>query len=90
MRKIMEDISVNNLFPEMPTISFYPHMETCHDPDGKLNVLNTREKKVVTLDIGPFRAKEKILYSPEDGTRYVSEELRGSITGLLMTEAVVA
>jgi hypothetical protein len=76
MRKIMEDISVINLFPEMPTISFYPHMETCHDPDGKLNVLNTREKKVVTLDIGPFRAKEKILYSPEDGTLYVSEELR--------------
>lgn len=31
---------------------------------------------MVTLDIGPFRAKETIFYCPQEGIRYVSEELR--------------
>jgi hypothetical protein len=39
-------------------------------------VLNTREKNVVTLDIGPFRARETILHCPKEGIRYVAEELR--------------
>jgi len=72
----MKDVSVSNLFPERPTISFYPQIETFKNPDGKLNVLNTREKNVVTLDIGPFRAKETILHHPQEGIRYVSEELK--------------
>jgi hypothetical protein len=72
----MKDVSVSNLFPERPTISFYPQIETFNNPDGKLNVLNTREKNVVTLDIGPFHAKETILHCPQEGIRYVSEELR--------------
>jgi len=72
----MEDISTINLFPEMPTINFYPQIETCQNPGGKLNVLNTRKKNVVTLDIGPFRARETILHCPKEGVRYVCEELR--------------
>ena len=31
---------------------------------------------MVTLDIGPFRAKETILHCPGEGIRYVSKELR--------------
>ena len=67
---------MNNLFPERPTIFFYPQIETGQGPDSKLKVVNTREKNVVTLDIGPFRAKETILRCPREGNRYVSEELR--------------
>jgi hypothetical protein len=39
-------------------------------------VLKTREKKVVTLDIGPFRAKEIVLHRPEDKVLYTSHELK--------------
>jgi hypothetical protein len=39
-------------------------------------VLKTREKKVVTLDIGAFRAKEIILQHPEDKVLYTSHELK--------------
>jgi len=39
-------------------------------------VLKTREKKVVTLDIGAFRAKEIILQRPEDQVLYTSRELK--------------
>jgi len=39
-------------------------------------VLKTREKKVVTLDIGAFRAKETIFYRPEDQVLYTSDELK--------------
>jgi len=42
----------------------------------QLNVLKTREKKVVTLDIGAFRAKEIILHRPEDQVLYTSHELK--------------
>lgn len=42
----------------------------------QLNVFKTREKKVVTLDIGAFRAKEIILRRPEDQVLYTSHELK--------------
>lgn len=38
-------------------------------------MLKSREKKVVTMDIGPFRAKETVLYS-SDGAVYHSRQLR--------------
>jgi hypothetical protein len=41
-----------------------------------LRVFKTREKKVVTLDIGAFRAKEIILQHPEDKVLYPSQELK--------------
>lgn len=40
-----------------------------------MRVLKTREKRVVTMDIGPFRAKETILQG-RDGTVYHSRQLR--------------
>lgn len=39
-------------------------------------MFKTREKKVVTLDIGVFRAKEIILQRPEDKALYTSHELK--------------
>ena len=63
-----KDHSAANLFQQKPTICFYPQADDC---DGELKVLNSREKTVVTLDIGPFRAKETILQDA-DGSIYHS------------------
>ena len=59
-----------NLFAQKPTIHFYPQIS-----GGDLKVLKSREKNVVTLDIGPFRAKETILHDGNDNL-YHSEQLR--------------
>ena len=60
------------MFAQTPTIDFYPQLGKYH---GDLKVLKSREKKVVTMDIGPFRAKETLLYS-SDGAVYHSGQLR--------------
>jgi len=60
--KIVKEVSAKNLFPEVPTLHFCPENIACSD---QLNVFKTREKKVVTLDIGAFRAKEIILQHPK-------------------------
>jgi hypothetical protein len=39
-------------------------------------VLKTREKKVVTLDVGPLRAKETVLQSRADGKIYTCQDLK--------------
>jgi hypothetical protein len=40
------------------------------------NVLKTREKKVVTMDIGAFRAKEAVLQSQNDRVIYTCQDLK--------------
>jgi hypothetical protein len=60
-----------SLFKQMPTIHFYPQAGI----DGDLKVLKSREKKVVTLDIGAFRARETVLHN-SDGTTCHSQQLR--------------
>jgi len=60
------------LFEQIPTIEFYPQPGK---GDGDLRVLKSREKKVITMAIGPFRAKETVLYS-SDGGVYHSGQLR--------------
>lgn len=65
------DHSAANLFQQKPTISFYPQVSQC---DGDFKVLKSREKTVVTLDIGPFRAKETVLQDT-GGSIYHSEQL---------------
>jgi hypothetical protein len=59
-----------NLFKQKPTIHFYPQVS-----DGDLKVLKSREKNVVTLDIGPFCANETILQDA-GGSVYHSEQLQ--------------
>ena len=59
----------------MPTIEFYPKFSEPHDG---LKVLKSREKKVVTMDIGPFYAKETVLYNNE-GALYHSRQLRSLV-----------
>ena len=71
--KIVEGVSAGRLFPEVPTVHFYAQADC---GPGNLTVLKTRQKKVVTLDVGPLRAKETVLQSPADGTIYPSQELK--------------
>jgi len=57
----------------MPTLYFAPEQRADLD---QLNVYKTREKTVVTLDIGAFTAKEILLQCPEDKALYTSCELK--------------
>ena len=72
--KISKGISTSNLFKNSPTLYFYPENKACKQGDVK--VIKSRKKNVVTLDIGPFCAKETILVNSADSTVYHSEELR--------------
>jgi hypothetical protein len=62
----------SSLFPEKPTIDFYP---CCKEARGDLKVLKRSKKHVVTLNIGPFFARETVLHDSE-GTVYRSQQLR--------------
>ena len=46
-----------------------------HLADGDLKVLKSREKKVITLDIGAFCARETVLHN-SNGAIYHSQQLR--------------
>jgi hypothetical protein len=59
----------------VPTVEFYPELSQRHDG---LKVLKSREKKVVTMDIGAFYAKETVLYNSE-GAVYHSRRLRSLV-----------
>jgi hypothetical protein len=58
-------------------VDFYPEVERCTICGEELNVQKTRKKKVVTIEIGSFQAKETLLICPHDGEVYASQELRG-------------
>ena len=58
-------------FFEMPTVHFFSE-----EAFGNNKVLKTRQKKVVTLDIGAFRAKETIMQSEDHGKVYNCQELK--------------
>ena len=73
--KINRDHRSAHLFEQVPTIEFYPKFSQHHDG---LKVLKSREKKVVTMDIGPFYAKETVLYN-SDGALYHSRQLRSLV-----------
>jgi len=69
------DIAGSSLFPTPPTITFVPqenHCNRCHNP---LKVRNTYPRKVVTLHIGTFYARETVLVCHKCKCTYQSEEL---------------
>jgi len=72
--KVVEGVSADNLFLEIPTIHFSAQEGFC---SGNKTVLKTRKKKVVTLDIGAFRAKETVIQSQDDRKIYTCQELKG-------------
>jgi hypothetical protein len=76
MRKLIADAGACVLFPKAPTLHFYPEDHRCPKCGSGLNVRKTRTKTVVTMDIGAFRARETVLFCPNDQTPFTSEQLR--------------
>lgn len=76
--QLTSQLNARALFPKTPTLYFYPEVE--NDPGGmQLQVLKTRKKTVVTLDIGAFRAVESILQCPRDQRLWYSNTLRALV-----------
>ena len=73
---MLSSVHPGALFPQKPTIVFYPKEENCPHCGSKLKVLKTWDKTVITMDIGPFRAKEFILQCPRDQAIFTSKSLR--------------
>jgi len=73
IEKVVGGVSASNLFLEMPTVHFFSEEAFRF---GNNKVVKTREKKVVTLDIGAFRAKETIMQSEDDDKVYTCQELK--------------
>jgi hypothetical protein len=71
-------VCLDSLFPEKPTVEFYPAVSTCCG--FPLHVQKTRAgRKVATMDIGTFIAREVILKCRKCGCVYTSEELQGLV-----------
>jgi len=75
--KLMMSVSARSLFSIPPIIYFEPGINTCPSCGSVLQVEKTRIKKVVTLDIGAFKAHETILCCKEceNNASYSSEQL---------------
>jgi hypothetical protein len=72
----MAEARPGSLFPAMPTLPFYPEVDRCPHCGSKLGTQKTRERTIVTLDIGAFVAKETVRQCPREQTLFVSPELR--------------
>lgn len=73
--KLLGSVSARSLFPEAIIIDFYPEISRCCNLP--LKVQKTRMKKnAVTLDIGPFVAREWVNKCQECGNIYTSQELK--------------
>ena len=71
--------SAGALFPKKPTVHFYPENHKCPTCGSRLHVQKTHTKTVVTMEIGAFRAKETVLFCPQDQTPFISKQLRGLV-----------
>ena len=69
----------STLFPHKPTIYFHPGREKCPICSATLHVQKTWPKTLVTTNIGAFKAKETVLFCPQDQTIFNSEELRSLV-----------
>jgi len=76
---LFASVSTSALFPETPTVHFYPETHECPTCGSKLHVQKTRAKNVVTMHIGAFRTKETLLFCPHDRTIFASEKLRSLV-----------
>ena len=71
----MNRITNPALFENPPVFLFHPDFEFCDIDNTKLQVLKTVFRKVVTLQIGTFIAKETILVCRKCGKKFHSKEL---------------
>jgi len=73
--KIQNKIAGSFLFNKAPTFDFYPEETCCKNDMHPLNVLKTESRKVTTLQIGTFNARETITSCKKCGRIYQSEQL---------------
>lgn len=71
----MDDISCLHLFPSPPTVMFEPKEGCCPDCHIPLKVLKTSARRVVTLHIGPFCARQTVLTCEQCHRTYRCQEL---------------
>lgn len=76
MCKLVTGVGATGLFPQAPTIRFSPEVDSCPHCDEAPKTIKTREKRVVTMDIGALTAKETVLQCPRCKTVFVSRQLR--------------
>lgn len=71
-------MSACRLFPENPTLQFYPLPSTCQC-GGKLIVKKIQTKNLATLHIGKFKASETIKQCKKCNTKYRCEDLKSLV-----------
>jgi hypothetical protein len=76
---LIQGISASKLFPQRPTIHFYPRQEICPKCNVTLKVQKTNTKTVVTMGIGAFNAKETVLHCPQCQKIFFSETLKALV-----------
>lgn len=79
VNRLICGVSAGAVFPQKPTIRFYPEVENCPYCGRKLTVQKSWEKTIVTMDIGAFQAKEIVLECPYDKTVFPSPQLRSLV-----------
>ncbi len=67
------------MFPQRPTLYFYPEISECPVCGSVPHVQKTETKTVVTMDIGAFFAKETVVYCPHGHGSFRSEQLRNLV-----------
>ncbi len=75
-KRRIETMNPKTLFGEIPKLMFHPEVEFCAQCGRRLHVLKTGKRTVVTMNTGPFAARETHLVCPGDGEVYRSEDLR--------------
>lgn len=74
--EVAHELGAGSLFPEMPTVRFFPELQSCPHCNAKLCVQKSRSRTLVTMEIGAFRAKETVLRCPHEQRVFSSEQLR--------------
>jgi hypothetical protein len=77
--KLVASTGAGALFPEMPTILFYPQVRECPVCGAQLKAQKSRHKTVFTMHIGAFDANETVRFCPHDKTIFSSEQLRSLV-----------
>ena len=62
--RLIDGIRADVLFPQKPTLHFCPPERECPTCGSSLIIQKTREREVVTMDIGAFTAKETVTMCP--------------------------
>jgi len=76
---LVGNISDTSLFPSPPVIGFDPAQDHCGRCHSRLKVRKTNTRKVITLHIGEFSARETVSLCPQCQSIHQSEELAGLV-----------